>query len=374
MHPHPGSAGAVALRWNAAGRHDARTSIVTSEGIAAMDGRPVFATLTRRALAATALALAAAPAALAQPVRDPLPSWRDGPAKRAIFTLVRRAVRAGTPDFVPRGQRVAVFDNDGTLWVEQPLYTQFIFALDRLKEMAARDPQLLQKPILKAAVDGDMRAVMAGGEKGLAEIVMTTHAGMSQEAFNGIVTRWLATARHPRFNRPFTQLIYQPMLEVMRLLRREGFAVWIVTGGGQEFVRAFSQPTYDVPLGQVVGSIGKTEFRMLPDGRSELFRLPAIEAVDDGPGKPVGIGRFIGQRPIIAFGNSDGDIEMLQFTTTGPGQRLGLLVHHDDAAREDAYDRDTHVGRLDRGLDLAPGAGWRLISMKNDWVRILPGG
>ncbi|WP_229681714.1 HAD family hydrolase [Neoroseomonas lacus] len=268
---------------------------------------------------------------------------------------------------------MAVFDNDGTLWVEHPMYTQFAFAIDRLKEMTQRDPALLANPVLKAAVDGDMRVVMAAGERGLAEIIAVTHTGMSQDAFNSIATQWLANARHPRFNRPYTQLIYQPMLEAMRLLRREGFAVWIVTGGGQEFVRAFSGPTYNVPIAQVVGSVGKTEFRLLPDGKSELFRLPAIEAVDDGPGKPVGIGRFIGRRPIIAFGNSDGDIEMLQYATTSPGPRLGLFVHHDDAVREYAYDRETHVGKLDRGLTLAPAAGWRLISMRNDWLRIFPG-
>jgi hypothetical protein len=199
-----------------------------------------------------------------------------------------------------------------------------------------------------------------------------THAGMSQDAFLDIVTRWLSTARHPRFNRPYTQLIYQPMLEVMRLLRREGFAVWIVTGGGQEFVRAFSKPTYDVALDRVVGSIGKTEFRLGADRSSELFRLPDIEAVDDGPGKPVGIGRFIGRRPQLAFGNSDGDIEMLQYATTARGARLGMFVHHDDAAREYAYDRETHIGKLDRGLELAPAAGWSVISMKNDWLRIFP--
>jgi len=239
--------------------------------------------------------------------------------------------------------------------------------------MAARDPTLLQHPVLKAAVDGDMCEVMAGGERALAEIIAVTHAGMPQDAFLGIVTRWLATARHPRFNRPYTQLIYQPMLEVMRLLRRERFAVWIVTGGGQEFVRAYSAPTYGVPLDRVVGSIEKTEFRLGADRSSELFRLPAIDAIDDGPGRPVGIGRFIGKRPQIAFGNSDGDIEMLQYATTARGARLGMFVHHDDAAREYAYDRDTHVGRLDRGLTLASQAGWPLISMKNDWLRIFPG-
>jgi phosphoserine phosphatase len=330
--------------------------------------------LTRRALGSAFLALAAAPseAAAQQAAADPLPSWRDGPTKRAILDTVRRITRRGGPGFVPQAERVATFDNDGTLWVEQPIYTQFVFAIDRLKELAARDPALLQHPILKAAVEGDMRAMMAGGEKGLAEILGATHAGMSQAEFLRIVTQWLATARHPRFERPYTRLIYQPMLEVMRLLRREGFAVWIVTGGGQEFVRAFSGPTYGVPIDRVVGSVIKTEFRLGADRASELFRLPEVVAVDDGPGKPVGIGRFIGQRPQIAFGNSDGDIEMLQYATTGSGTRLGLIVHHDDAAREYAYDRESHVGRLDRGLALAPQAGWRLISMKNDWLRIFP--
>jgi phosphoserine phosphatase len=329
--------------------------------------------VTRRAITAAALSLAAARGAEAQNVpRDPLPSWRDGPNKRAIIALVRRVALRGAPDYVSPAERVAVFDNDGTLWVEYPLYTQIDFALARLREMASRDPELAAGEPLKAAVEGDMSTVMAGGEKALAEIIAVTHAGMSQEAFNGIVTQWLATARHPRFNRPYTRLIYQPMLEVMQLLRREGFQVWIVTGGGQEFVRAFSAPTYNVALDRVVGSVGKTEFRVMPDGKSELFRLPEIDAVDDGPGKPVGIGRFIGQRPTIAFGNSDGDIEMLQYTTTSPGQRLGLFVHHDDAAREFAYDRETHVGKLDRGLTLAPAAGWKLISMKDDWLRIFP--
>ncbi|MEO3474359.1 HAD family hydrolase [Roseomonas sp. CAU 1739] len=327
----------------------------------------------RRSLAAMTLALTAAPAAEAQTTRDPLPSWRDSPTKRAILAAIRRAAQPGTPDFVAPADRVAVFDNDGTLWVEQPLYTQFVFAIDRLKEMARSDASLAERQPFKAAIEGDMRTLMAGGERALAEIIGITHAGMSQQAFNGIVTRWLATARHPRFNRPYTQLIYQPMLEVMRLLRQQGFAVWIVTGGGQDFVRAFSRPTYDVALDRVVGSTIRTEFRLLPDGTSELFRLPAIDAVDDGPGKPVGIGRFIGRRPILAFGNSDGDVEMLQYTTTSPGQRLGLLVHHDDAVREYAYDRDTHIGRLDRGLTLAPAAGWKVISMKDDWLRIFPG-
>ncbi|MFC7476299.1 HAD family hydrolase [Dankookia sp. GCM10030260] len=325
----------------------------------------------RRTLAAAALALAAAPAAAAG---DPLPAWRDGAAKRGILDFVARTTRRGAPGYLPPAERIAVFDNDGTLWVEQPLYTQFAFALDRLRDLAGQDPGLAAREPFKAALAGDLAAVLAGGEKGLAEIVAVTHAGMSQEAFAGIVTRWLGTARHPRFDRPYTRLIYQPMLEVMRLLRRAGFEVWIVTGGGQEFVRAFSAATYDVPIRQVVGSVGKTEFRLLPEGRSELFRLPAIVAVDDGPGKPVGIGHAIGRRPALAFGNSDGDIEMLQYTTTGPGRRLGLILHHDDAVREYAYDRGSHVGRLDRGLALAPDAGWTVVSMQRDWRRIFPPG
>jgi phosphoserine phosphatase len=335
--------------------------------------RTAFPVATRRAFAAAAASLIGAGGAAAQqPPRDPLPSWRDGPAKRSLFAAIRRTVREGTPDYVRPAERVAVFDNDGTLWVEQPLYTQFVFAIDRLKEMAGRDPALLQRPVLKAAVEGDMRTVIAGGERGLAEIIAVTHAGMSQEAFLRLVMQWLATARHPRFNRLYTELIYQPMLEVMGLLRREGFAVWIVTGGGQEFVRAFSAPTYAVPIDRVIGSVGKTEFRLGVERTSELFRLPEIEAVDDGPGKPVGIGRFIGQRPQIAFGNSDGDIEMLQYATSGRGARLGMLVHHDDAAREYAYDRDTQIGRLDRGLALTPQWGWTVVSMKNDWLRVFP--
>lgn len=325
---------------------------------------------TRRALAASALAFAAAPAAAQG--RDPLPSWRDGPARRAILGLIRRAVRPGTPDHVPPAERVAVFDNDGTLWVEHPIYTQYAFVGERLRQLARQDPSLLRNPLLRAAVEGDIRTVLAGGEPALAEILGVTHAGISEEAFQGIVTHWLFTARHPRFQRPYTQLIYQPMLEVMRLLRQQGFAVWIVSGGGLQFVRAYSAQTYGVPIDRVVGSVGRTEFR-LADGRSELLRLPGIEALNDGPGKPVGIGRFIGRRPTIAFGNSDGDVEMLQYTTTGTGPRLGLLVHHDDAVREYAYDRETDIGRLDRGLALAPAAGWTVISMKDEWRRVFPG-
>lgn len=335
-----------------------------------------FLHASRRALiAGIAGALMAGEAAAQEaPPRDPLPSWRDGPAKRAILTTIRRTVRAGSPDFVPPAERVAVFDNDGTLWVEQPLYPQLALAIERLKELAGRDPALLQRPLVKAAVEGDVNTILSRGERALAELAAIASSGMSQVEFNLLVTHWLSTTQHPRLNRPHLQLIYQPMLEVIRLLRRQGFAVWIVTGGEQEFVRAFSGATYGVPIDRVVGAVTLTEFRV--DGRrdAELFRLPAIDGVDVGPGKPIGIGRFIGRRPQLAFGNSDGDIEMLQYATAAQGARLGMLVHHDDAAREYAYDRDSHVGRLDRGLGLAREWGWPLISMKNDWIRVFPAG
>ncbi|WP_431303589.1 HAD family hydrolase [Sediminicoccus sp. BL-A-41-H5] len=335
-----------------------------------------FLPASRRALiAGLAAALVASEAAAQEaPPRDPLPSWRDGPVKRAILTTIRRTARAGSPDFVPPAERVAVFDNDGTLWVEQPLYPQLALSVERLKEITARDPALLQRPVVKAAVEGDLATVLSSGERALAELAALASAGMSQVQFNRLVTHWLSTTPHPRFNRPHMRLIYQPMLEVMRLLRREGFAVWIVTGGEQEFVRAFSNATYGVPIERVVGAVTLTEFRLDGARSSALYRLPAIDGVDVGPGKPIGIGRFIGRRPQIAFGNSDGDIEMLQYATSAPGARLGMLVHHDDGAREYAYDRDSHVGRLDRGLGLAQQWGWPLISMKNDWLRVFPAG
>ena len=334
-----------------------------------------FLPASRRALmAGFAAALVASEAAAQEAPRDPLPSWRDGPTKRAILTTIRRIARAGSPDFVPPAERVAVFDNDGTLWVEQPLYPQLAFTVERLKEVAAREPALLQRPVVKAAVEGDLATVLSSGERAMAELAAVASAGMSQVAYNRLVTQWLATTPHPRFNRPHMRLIYQPMLEVMRLLRREGFAVWIVTGGEQEFVRAFSGATYAVPIERVVGAVTLTEFRVEGRRDAELVRLPAIDGVDVGPGKPIGIGRFIGRRPQVAFGNSDGDIEMLQDATASPGARLGMLVHHDDAAREYAYDRDSHVGRLDRGLGLAREWGWPLISMKNDWLRVFPAG
>ncbi len=323
-------------------------------------------TLGRRGLLAAVLAATATPAAAAP--ADPLPSWRDGPARRAILDLIRRTTRPG-PGFVPPEARVASFDNDGTLWVEQPMYPEVVFALDRLPAVVAADPSLAERPVVRAALAGDLAAVFAGGAPSLFELVAVTHAGMTEDAFLPLAEAWFRTWRHPRYARPQTALIYQPMIELLRLLRREGFATWIVTGGEQGYVRAVSRSLYDVPVERVVGSDLRAEFRLV-EGRAEVLRRPTIAAIDEGPGKALGIARAIGRRPVLAFGNSDGDVEMLQYATSGSGARLGLLLRHDDAAREYAYDRESRIGRLARGLDLAPGAGWVVVSMRQDWRRV----
>jgi len=304
---------------------------------------------------------------------DPLPSWRDGPRRRALLDFVAAVTTAGSPDFVAPAERIAVFDNDGTLWVEQPAYTQLLFILDRIKALAPRNPDWLQDPVFSAAIAGDMRGVAAGGTEGLLKLAGAAQAGTSPEEFRSVAAEWLATARDPKWGRPFTALVYQPMLEALAFLRANGFSTFIVSGGGVEFVRVFSQQVYGVPPHQVVGST----FALRPgeaDGRITLTREPRIDFIDDGPGKPVGIARHIGVRPIAAFGNSDGDYQMLRYTTEGPGRRLGMIVRHDDAAREYAYDRESHVGRLARALDEAPARGWQVVSMRDDWSRIFPGG
>jgi phosphoglycolate phosphatase-like HAD superfamily hydrolase len=302
---------------------------------------------------------------------DPLPSWRDGRTKQAIVEFVKQVTAKGGPKFVPPGERIAVFDNDGTLWAEQPMYFQLAFALDRVKSLAPQHPEWKEKEPFKSALVGDLAGVAAGGEKGLLELVAATHADTTSEEFEKAVKDWLAAAKHPRFNRPYTDLVYQPMLELLAFLRANGFKTFIVSGGGVEFVRAFSEKVYGIPPEQVVGSSIKTNYEVR-DGRPVIARLPAIDFIDDKAGKPVGIHKFIGRRPLMAFGNSDGDFEMLEWTTTGPGPRFGLIVHHDDAPREWAYDRESHVGRLNRGLDEAPQRGWSIASMKSDWRRVFP--
>ncbi|GAB2185508.1 HAD family hydrolase [Roseibium sp. LAB1] len=307
--------------------------------------------------------------ALAQ--TDPLPSWNDGANKQAIVEFVEAVTAEGGPEFVAPGDRIATFDNDGTLWVEHPFYTQLAFALDRVKAMAPDHPEWKTTQPFQAVLENDMEALGKAGEKGLMEIVAATHAGMSTDAFEKIVTDWIATAKHPKFDKPYTELVYQPMLELLAYLRANDFKTYIVSGGGIEFMRPWTEKIYGIPPEQVVGSSIVTEYKVI-DGVPSLMRTPKIAFVDDKVGKPVGILTHIGKRPLAAFGNSDGDFQMLQYTTAGSGKRLGMFVHHDDADREYAYDRDTHFGTLDKGLDDASKEGWHIISMKDDWKQIFP--
>jgi phosphoglycolate phosphatase-like HAD superfamily hydrolase len=312
--------------------------------------------------------LAAPAEVLAQ--ADPLPSWNDGPTKQAITTFVERVTTEGQEDFVPVEERIATFDNDGTLWAEQPVYFQVAFAFDRLKAMAGDHPEWKEQQPYKAVIEGDMQALAAAGEKGLLEIIAATHAGMTTEVFKTYVEQWIASARHPRFDRPYTDLAYKPMIELLVHLRANGFKTFIVSGGGIEFMRPWTEKIYGIPPEQVVGSSGVTEFKMGPDGKPVLEKVAKVEFVDDGPGKPVGINRFIGRRPIFAFGNSDGDQQMLEWTAAGDGARFMGIVHHTDAKREWAYDRQSHIGKLDKALDEGVAKGWTIVDMQKDWKTI----
>jgi hypothetical protein len=330
--------------------------------------------LSRRVLLSTLAMLPMLSASL-RPARaqsDPLSSWNDGATKQSITDFVARVTREGGPDFVPADQRVATFDNDGTLWCEQPMYVQLAFVLDRVRQLAPQNPGWSGTQPFKAVLDDDMRALAASGEKGLVELVAATHAGMTSDEFTKIVSDWLATARDHRFKRPYTELIYQPMLELLAWLRANGFKTFVVSGGGIEFMRPWTGKIYGIPPEQVVGSSIKTRFEMR-DGRPVLFRLPEVNFIDDKAGKPVGINQHVGRRPIAAFGNSDGDLEMLQWTTLAGGPRFGLIVHHTDAEREYAYDRHSHFGKLDKALDAAAVNKWTVVDMKKDWKRVFPG-
>ena len=312
------------------------------------------------------------PAATAAPAPDyPLPSWNEGPARRAIWQFVTDATTVGGPRFVPVAERIAVFDNDGTLWAEQPLYFQVLFALDRVKALAQQHPEWKEKEPFRSVLAGDTKSALAGGEKAVLELVMATHAGMTTEEFEAMVKDWIATARHPKSGKRYTEMVYQPMLELLAYLRANGFKTFIVSGGGVEFMRPWVEATYGIPPEQVVGSRGKLKFEV-KDGRPVLVKLPEVDHIDDGPGKPVGIQQVIGRRPVAAFGNSDGDLQMLQWTTAGSGARFALLVHHTDEQREWAYDRHAHVGKLDKGLDEAAAKGWTVVDMKTDWKRVFP--
>lgn len=302
---------------------------------------------------------------------DPLPSWNDGKSKQSIVAFVKKVTTPGSPDFVPPAERIATFDNDGTLWAEKPMYFQFLFALDRVKELAPQHPEWKDKEPFASLLKGDVKAALAGGDKALLEIVMATHAGMTTTEFEKLVKDWIARARHPETKRLYTEMVYQPMLELLAFLRANGFKTFIVSGGGIEFMRPWSESVYGIPPEQVVGSSIKTKFEMRGDG-PVLVRLPEVNFIDDKEGKPVGINSHIGRRPIAAFGNSDGDQQMLEWTTAGQGARFALLVHHTDAEREWAYDRDSSVGRLDKALTEAEAKGWTVVDMKQDWKAIYP--
>ena len=299
----------------------------------------------------------------------PLPSWNDGPARKAIVAFVEKVTKEGSPDLVPVAERIATFDNDGTLWAEQPMYFQFLFALDRVKALVPQHPEWKTKEPFASLLKGNLKGALAGGERAMLEIVMATHAGMTTDEFEKIVRDWLASAKHPKTGQLYTEMVYQPMLELLAYLRANGFKTFIVSGGGIEFMRPWTEKVYGIPPEQVIGSSIRTKFDMR-DGKPVLVRLPEINFVDDKEGKPVGINQQIGRRPILAFGNSDGDLQMLQWTAAGGGARFMGLVHHTDAAREWAYDRTSSIGRLDKALDEAQAKGWTVLDMKNDWKRI----
>ncbi|MGB5314585.1 MAG: HAD family hydrolase [Robiginitalea sp.] len=304
-------------------------------------------------------------------VEDPLPSWNEGPAKQAIVAFVEGVTTEGSPSFVPEADRIATFDNDGNLWSEQPYYFQLQFAIDRVKAMAPDHPEWKSKQPFKALLEGDMEALMAEGEAGLIKLVMASHSGMTSEEFEAAVNNWLKTARHPRFNQPYNSLVYQPMLELLDYLRANGFTTFIVSGGGIDFMRPWTEGVYGIPPHQVVGSSIKTEFDY-NDGNPVIRKLPELDFIDDKAGKPVGIHKYIGKKPIFASGNSDGDLQMMQYTASNPKGAFMLYLHHTDSEREWAYDRDSHIGGLDKGLDEAQKNGWTVIDLAKDWKMIYP--
>jgi len=302
---------------------------------------------------------------------DPLPSWNEGPSKKGIVEFVTQVTKEGSPNFVRGAERIAVFDNDGTLWSEQPAYFQLLFALDRVKALMPSHPEWKDQEPFKSILADDMKGLLAGGEPAIAKIIMVTHAGMTSQDFEKIVKEWIGTARHSRFKRPYTELVYQPMLELLSYLRAKGFKTYIVSRGGIEFMRPWAEKVYGVPPEQTIGSRIKLKWE-LSDGKPSLLRLPDVDFIDDKAGKPIGIQQNIGRRPILAFGNSDGDHEMLQWTAAGTGLRFMGIVHHTDAEREWAYDCQSSIGRLDKALDDARQKGWLVVDMKRDWKVVFP--
>ena len=313
--------------------------------------------------------IAAAVVATSAFAADPLPSWNETGPKKAIVQFVQTVTNKNSPDFVPREKRIAAFDNDGTLWAEQPLYFQFFFAMDRIKALAPQHPEWNTKEPYASVIKGDMTGALAAGEKGILEMVAATHSGMTTEEFEKTVSEWIEAAKNPKSGKLFTEMAYQPMLELLTYLRGHGFKTFIVSGGGIEFMRPWVEKVYGIPPEQVVGSSGGLKYE-LRGGKPVIVKTAELFFMDDKEGKPVGIQRQIGRRPIAAFGNSDGDLQMLQWTCLADGARLCLYVHHTDAAREWAYDRDSHIGKLDKGLDEARSRGWTVVDMKRDWKTI----
>jgi len=306
-----------------------------------------------------------------EPTANPLPSWNDTASRQILVEFVRKTTTSGSADFVPVPERIATFDNDGTLWCEQPAYVQLEFALARIQILAPQHPDWKTREPFASVLRGDRQGLATAGEHGLLELVAATHAGLTVDEFNKIVSDWITQAKHPQTGRLYRKMVYQPMLELLAFLRANGFRTYIVSGGGVEFMRPWAESVYGIPPEQVIGSYGQLEYAV-QDGRPVLRKLPKIGLIDDGPGKPVGIQTFIGRRPVLAFGNSDGDLQMLEWTTAGRGPRLGLILHHTDAEREYAYDRASHVGRLDKALEAAPARGWTVVDMKKDWNRVFP--
>ena len=315
--------------------------------------------------------LASAATLLQAEAVDPLPSWNDTAPRQAIIQFVEKVTKEGSPDFVPVAGRIATFDNDGTLWSEQPLYFQLAFVLDRIKALAPEHPEWREKEPFTSVLKGDLKGVLAGGEKSVLQLLATTHTGMTTDEFERAVQDWITTAKHPKTGKLYSEMVFQPMLELLTYLRANGFKTFIVSGGGIEFMRPWTEKVYGIPPEQVVGSSGGLKYD-LRDGSPVIVKLPELVLNDDKEGKPIGIQRHIGRRPIAAFGNSDGDFQMLEWTTSGKGARFGLIVHHTDGAREVAYDRESHIGKLAKGLDEAKARGWTVVSMKDDWKTIYP--
>lgn len=301
---------------------------------------------------------------------DPLPSWNDGATKKSIIDFVTKTTKEGSADLIPVADRIACFDNDGTLWCEQPMYFQLAFAIDRIKAMAPQHPEWKTKQPFKALIEGDLKTVMAGGERSMAQILMTTHAGLTTDEFAQTVKDWIASATHPKTGKHYNEMVYQPMIELLNYLRAKGYKTFIVSGGGTDFMRPWTEQVYGIPPEQVIGSSGKVKYEVKEDSTPVLIKLPEINFVDDKEGKPVGIHQHIGKRPVFTAGNSDGDYAMLQYTSAGSSPRFGMIVHHTDSTREYAYDRQSHIGQLNKGLDDAAKYNWVIVDMKNDWKKI----